>query len=315
MPATLASRVRVLGTGRSNKNDPNDAPSVAVAALRSPGLRRWSRRPLGGAAAPGQAQHRPRQPRTQVVCRLHALVRRALPGRDRQGAVRLRRRELSRPSSSRRPPVEQHPLRPRPRALDDVRRLDAQLKASHRRIRDRDQGLGHLADRALRHRTDLAASSSATPATSPLRDRDPSPPTTARHRSSSLRAGGLFHRLSRRGTASSTMRSTWSAICQIRKPGTEGRDLLRAQGRRGQDQERGAALAQAPRQQRRLPPAASSTRQIAGPGGHSGRLVASVTGFYTLIGRLFGEVTPGPIEPYAAASIMTARRRARKSPK
>src|ERR1017187_3021083 len=39
VPATLASRVRVLGTGRSNKNDPNDALSVAIAALRSPGLR------------------------------------------------------------------------------------------------------------------------------------------------------------------------------------------------------------------------------------------------------------------------------------
>src|SRR5258706_7540180 len=29
VPATLASRVRVLGTGRSDKNDPNDARSVA----------------------------------------------------------------------------------------------------------------------------------------------------------------------------------------------------------------------------------------------------------------------------------------------
>jgi Transposase len=38
VPATLAARVRVLGTGRSNKNDPNDAHSVAVAALRAPRL-------------------------------------------------------------------------------------------------------------------------------------------------------------------------------------------------------------------------------------------------------------------------------------
>lgn len=38
VPATLASRVRVLGSGRSNKNDPNDARSVAIAALRAPGL-------------------------------------------------------------------------------------------------------------------------------------------------------------------------------------------------------------------------------------------------------------------------------------
>jgi transposase len=31
VPATLAARVRVLGTGRSNKNDPNDARTVAIA--------------------------------------------------------------------------------------------------------------------------------------------------------------------------------------------------------------------------------------------------------------------------------------------
>jgi len=37
--ATLASRIRVLATERSNKNDPNDAHSIAIAALRSPRLR------------------------------------------------------------------------------------------------------------------------------------------------------------------------------------------------------------------------------------------------------------------------------------
>ena len=36
VPPTLASRVRVLGTGRSEKNDPNDAFAVAVAALPGP---------------------------------------------------------------------------------------------------------------------------------------------------------------------------------------------------------------------------------------------------------------------------------------
>jgi hypothetical protein len=39
VPATLASRVRVLWTGRPNRNDPNDALSIAIAALRSRGLR------------------------------------------------------------------------------------------------------------------------------------------------------------------------------------------------------------------------------------------------------------------------------------
>ena len=35
VPPVRASRVRVLGSGRSQKNDPNDARSVAIAALRS----------------------------------------------------------------------------------------------------------------------------------------------------------------------------------------------------------------------------------------------------------------------------------------
>ena len=38
VPAVLASRVRVLSSGRSDKNDPNDARSVAIAAFRQPGL-------------------------------------------------------------------------------------------------------------------------------------------------------------------------------------------------------------------------------------------------------------------------------------
>ena len=43
VPATLAARIRVLATGRSNKNDPNDAHSIAVAALRAPSLRNVER--------------------------------------------------------------------------------------------------------------------------------------------------------------------------------------------------------------------------------------------------------------------------------
>ncbi len=45
----LASRVRVLGSGRSQKNDPNDARSIAIAALRS------DRRALVGVGAGNSA--------------------------------------------------------------------------------------------------------------------------------------------------------------------------------------------------------------------------------------------------------------------
>ena len=40
VPPVLASRVRVLDTSRSQKNDPNDARSVAIAAMRSDRLAR-----------------------------------------------------------------------------------------------------------------------------------------------------------------------------------------------------------------------------------------------------------------------------------
>ena len=38
VPPMMASRVRLLESGKSQKTDPNDARSVAIAALRHPGL-------------------------------------------------------------------------------------------------------------------------------------------------------------------------------------------------------------------------------------------------------------------------------------
>jgi hypothetical protein len=81
VPPKLAARVRLLATGNINKNDPNDARSVAVAALRSAGVREacrddhaavlkvWSKRyqDLGRA-------------RTQVACRLHQVLCELIPG-------------------------------------------------------------------------------------------------------------------------------------------------------------------------------------------------------------------------------------------
>ena len=81
VPPKLAARARLLDTGDVNKNDPNDARSVAVAALRARRLsevtkedhaavmRLWARRrkDLTGA-------------RTRVVNRLHAVILELVPG-------------------------------------------------------------------------------------------------------------------------------------------------------------------------------------------------------------------------------------------
>jgi transposase len=76
----LAARVRLLATGATNKNDPNDARSVAVAALRStvPEVRAedhvkvmkvWAKR------------HRDLSShRTRLACRLHAVLCELTPG-------------------------------------------------------------------------------------------------------------------------------------------------------------------------------------------------------------------------------------------
>ena len=65
VPATLAARVRVLGSGRSNKNDPNDGYSIAVAALRAlePGA--------GGAGGSRQRAAAPREAQPGARQRSH----------------------------------------------------------------------------------------------------------------------------------------------------------------------------------------------------------------------------------------------------
>ena len=81
VPATLASRVRVLATGRSNKNDPNDAHSIAIAALGAPALRQVE--PADHVEVLRLLSKRNwdlgRQ-RSRVVCRLHSLISEVAPG-------------------------------------------------------------------------------------------------------------------------------------------------------------------------------------------------------------------------------------------
>lgn len=81
VPATLAAKVRLLGSTKASKNDPNDALSTAIAGLRYCGLRqvvaddhrqaiRMLVRRFGDLTAR----------RTQAVCRLHAVLIELIPG-------------------------------------------------------------------------------------------------------------------------------------------------------------------------------------------------------------------------------------------
>lgn len=224
VPATLASRIRVLATKRSNKNDPNDAHSIAIAALRAPTLR------LVDPADHGEVlrllskrnDDLGRQ-RARVICRLHSLFAEVAPGGiAKEMYVSDAETLLAKlnPESQ----VQQTRFDLILDLLDDVRRLDAQIKESHRRIATavRASGtsvtelygigpihaatlIGHSGDIRRFTNRDAFASYSGT---APIE----------------LSSGGrIVHRLSRRGNRKLNHALHMAAVTQIRNPGTEGR--------------------------------------------------------------------------------------------
>jgi transposase len=81
VPATLAARVRLLGSGRGSKSDPNDALSTAIAALRDPHLRTVMVEDHAMLLRLLADRHQDLTSlRTQAVCRLHALIAALTPG-------------------------------------------------------------------------------------------------------------------------------------------------------------------------------------------------------------------------------------------
>jgi transposase len=81
VPPKLAARVRLLAAGDINKNDPNDARSVAVAALRWAGVREVRRDDHAAVLKVWSKRYRDLgRARTQVACRLHQMLCELIPG-------------------------------------------------------------------------------------------------------------------------------------------------------------------------------------------------------------------------------------------
>src|SRR5512146_1486382 len=77
----LAARVRLLAAGDVNKNDPNDARSVAVAALRSAACPPVRADDHAAVLKVRAKRYRDlSRARNQVVCRLHAVLCELVPG-------------------------------------------------------------------------------------------------------------------------------------------------------------------------------------------------------------------------------------------
>jgi len=224
VPATLASRVRVLATGRSNKNDPNDALSVAIAALRSPGLR--SVEPANHREVLrllAKRNHEIGRLRNIVVSRLHAALVNLSPGgisKELNASDAVRLLNDFEPITA----VEQTRYDLAHELLDDVDRLDVQLKVSHRRIKDAVKASGTsltdlygvgpiLACELIGYTGDVRRFTT--------RDQFASYAGVAPVERSS--GGRIFFRLSRRGNRQLNHAIHMVAICQIRQTNSEGR--------------------------------------------------------------------------------------------
>ena len=86
VPPKLAARVRLLEAGDTSKNDPNDALSVAIAALRSRTRREVAAEDYAAVLKVWSKRHRDlARARNQVACRLHAVLCELVPGGVRQG--------------------------------------------------------------------------------------------------------------------------------------------------------------------------------------------------------------------------------------
>ena len=235
VPATLAARTRLLGTGRTNKNDPNDARSVAITALRTRDLRPV--RAVGHSEVLRLLAKRNSDigdHRTRLVCRMHALLIELTAGGI---SKEINASDVDRFLAEVTPttPVEQVRYDLAVELLDDIRRLDAQLKASHKRIRAAIAASGTtltdlfgigpiIAAMLIGYSGDIARFAN--------RDRYAAYNGTAPVEFSS--GGRSVHRLSQRGNRNFNHALHMAVICQLRHPGSDGRvyfDRRRAEGK------------------------------------------------------------------------------------
>ena len=225
VPATLASRARVLATGRSNKNDPNDALSVAVAALRSPDLRRVEA--VGHSEVLRLLAKRNidiGNQRSRVVSRMHSLLAELAGGgiaKEINASDVDRFLEAMTPSTSGRA----GPLRPgrrAPRRHPPSRRPTQGVTQTDPRRRPRVRNVAH---RPVRCRADPSRRSliGYTGDATRFRNRDHYAAYNGTAPVEFSSAGRTVHRLSQRGNRRLNHAIHMVAICQLRQPHSEGR--------------------------------------------------------------------------------------------
>jgi transposase len=294
----LAARVRLLAAGAVTKNDPNDARSVAVVALRSAAcppvraddhaavLKMWAKRHRDLSRA-----------RNQVACRLHAVLCELVPGGVSKeiyaaaaarildqiqpcGAVQAARRELA------------------GEFLADLRRIDVQRRDTRRTLTAAVRACGTTVTEVFGVGPVVAAA-----VIGDVRDisRFPGPDCFAAYNGTApdeVSSGNrVIYRLSLRGNRRLNHAIHMAAVTQIRYRHTKGRAYYEkklAEGKTAKEALRALKRQVSDAIYQHLKADARRAAATAGPGGHPGNgSVASAAGSHPA-DRLFGQATPGP---------------------
>ncbi|MEP7023301.1 MAG: transposase [Actinomycetota bacterium] len=296
----LASRVRLLQAGDTNKNDPDDALSVAVAALRSKTARLVTADDYPAVLKVWSKRHRDlARLRNQVACRLHAVLCDLVPGghpkeisaaqaarileqATTSGAVALARAELA------------------AEFLEDMRRLDAQLRGTRKKLAAAVRASGTTLTQVFGVGPVIAGTiigDASEVSRFPGRDHFASCNGTA---PAGVSCGNRkIHRLSLRGNRRVNHAIHMAAITQIRHRHSDGRayyDKKLAEGKTHKEALRSLKRRISDAVFARLQDDARQAAQasVRGPGGQPGNDSASSAAGSHPARQLFGQATPGP---------------------
>ena len=316
----LACRVRLLQAGDTNKNDPNDALSVAVAALRSRACRQVSADGYPVVLKVWSKRHRDLgRTRNQAACRLHAVLCNLVPGghpKEISAAQAARILEQAAPSGA----VARARAELAAEFLADLRRLDAQLRETRKKLAAAVKDSGTTLTQVFGVGpvvTGTIIGDVGDVARFPGRDHFAAYNGTAPVEVSS--GNRKIHRLSLRGNRRINHAIHMAAITQIRHRHSDGRayyekklaegkthkEALRSLKRRISD----AIFARLQADARQ-----AAEASVTGPGGQPGNDSASSAAGSHPARQLFGQATPGPattIRPAATAGIPSGPRSSR----
>jgi transposase len=296
----LAARVRLLASGAVNKNDPNDARSVAVVALRSAAclpvrpddhaavLKIWAKRHRDLSRA-----------RNQVACRLHAALCELVPGgigKEIYAAQAAAILEDAKPAGA----VQQARLELAEELVADLRQVDAKLRETRKKLATAVRASGTTLTEVFGVGPVIAATVIGDVRDVSRfggRDRFAAYDGTAPIEVSS--GNRKVYRLSMRGNRRLNHAIHMAAVTQIRYKHSDGRayyDKKIAEGKTGKEALRALKrqVSDAIYQHLKADAARAAARSAQGPGGQPGNdSVASAAGSHPEH-QLFGQATPGP---------------------